>query len=145
MTEPVELQQLQDFQFAIRFGGEIPPLLADEAPPVGKGAGPTPGQLLAASVGNCLSASLLFALRKFKLAAEPIRATSSAIVGRNSENRLRVQRLAVRITLGVPASSLQNLDRVLGQFEEFCTITQSVRQGIPVDVEIYDSLGARLK
>ena len=145
MSHRVELEQQEDLHFAIRFGDAIPPLDADESPPLGKGAGPTPVQLLAAAVGNCLSDSLLFALRKFKQAPDPIRTEVEATVGRNAENRLRVQRIAVRLTLGVPAQSLQHLDRALAQFEGFCTVAESVRQGMAVDVEIYDSTGARLK
>jgi uncharacterized OsmC-like protein len=145
MSHTVQLDQQEDFRFAIRFGEALPPLDADEAPPLGKGAGPTPVQLLAAAVGNCLSDSLLFALRKFKQAPEPIRTTVEPTVGRNAENRLRVQRLAVKLTLGAPAASLQHLDRALAQFEGFCTVAESVRQAIPVDVEVYDSTGARLK
>lgn len=145
MSMTVTLDQQQDFHFAIRFGGSIAPLDADEAPPLGKGAGPTPVQLLAAAVGNCLSDSLLFALRKFKQAPEPIRTVVEATVGRNAENRLRVRRIGVRLTIGVPRSSLQHLDRALAQFEDFCTVAQSVREGVAIDVEVYDSLGARLK
>ena len=145
MSHIVKLEQQEDFHFSIRFGDAIPVLHADEAPPLGKGAGPTPDQLLAAAVGNCLSDSLLFALRKFKQAPEPIRATAEATIGRNAENRLRVQRIAVRITLGVRGASLQHLDRALAQFENFCTVAESVRQAVPVDVEVYDSAGARLK
>ena len=145
MSITVQLEQQEDFHFAIRFGDSIPLLHADEAPPLGKGAGPTPDQLLAAAVGNCLSDSLLFALRKFKQAPEPIRTTVESTVSRNAENRLRVQRIAVRITLGVAGSSLQHLDRALAQFESFCTVAESVRQAIPVDVQVYDSTGARLK
>ena len=145
MSHKVQLEQQEDFHFAIRFGEAVPVLHADEAPPLGKGAGPTPVQLLAAAVGNCLSDSLLFALRKFKQAPEPIRTTVEATVGRNAENRLRVQRIAVRITLGVPGASLQHLDRALAQFESFCTVAESVRQAIPVDVEVYDAEGKRLK
>ena len=141
----VTLEQQEDFHFAIRFGDAIPVLHADEAPPLGKGAGPTPDQLLAAAVGNCLSDSLLFALRKFKQEPEPIRTEVEATIGRNAANRLRVQHIGVRITLGVPAAALQHLDRALAQFEEFCTVGESVRQGIPVDVEVYDSAGTRLK
>ena len=61
----VQLQQKQDYQFDIHFGGEIPTLMGDEPAPLGAGQGPSPVQLLAAAVGNCLSDSLLFALRKF--------------------------------------------------------------------------------
>ena len=145
MNATVSLEQQEDFRFAVDFGAGVPLLYSDEHPPLGKGAGPTPDQLLAAAVGNCMSASLLFALRKFKQAPEPIRPAVEAPVGRNAANRLRVLRIAVRITLGVPAASLQHLDRVLSQFEAFCTVGESVRQGIPVDVEVYDSTGARLK
>jgi uncharacterized OsmC-like protein len=145
MNAKVTLEQKQDFQFAIRFGEGIAPLHADEAPPAGGGTGPTPDQLLAAAVGNCLSASLLFALRKFKQAPEPIRAEVEAIEGRNEQNRIRIQRIAVKLTLGVPAARLEHLDRVLAQFEQFCTVTESVRRGIPVDVEVFDATGAKLK
>jgi uncharacterized OsmC-like protein len=145
MPNTIELQQQADYAFTIRFAPGLPALQADEPPPIGKGAGPSPTQLLAAAVGNCLSDSLIFALRKFKQAAEPISATAEATVGRNEQNRLRVQRIRVAIKLGVPAASLQNLDRALAQFEEFCTVTQSVRSAIPVDVEVYDSGGQRLK
>lgn len=145
MNARVTLEQQEDFHFAIRFGDAIPLLHSDEHPPLGKGAGPSPDQLLAAAVGNCMSASLLFALRKFKQAPEPIRTEVEATTGRNEANRLRIQRIAVRITLGMPAAGLQHLDRVLQQFEAYCTVGESVRQGIPVDVEVYDNRGARLK
>ncbi|MFA5912639.1 MAG: OsmC family protein [Burkholderiales bacterium] len=141
----VTLKQEQDFRFAIDFAEGIPLLYGDETPPLGGGSGPNPAQLLAAAVGNCMSDSLLFALRKFKQQPEPIRTTVTATIDRNAEKRLRVQNIDVKLTLGVAASSLAHLDRALEQFEEFCTVGQSVRQGIPVTVEVYDSAGARLK
>jgi uncharacterized OsmC-like protein len=118
---------------------------ADEPPPLGKATGPSPSQLLAAAVANCLSDSLLFALRKFKQNPEPILAMVTATIDRNAENRLRVVDITVKLTLGVPGASLAHLDRALSQFEEFCTVSQSVRQGIPITVEVYDSGGLRLK
>ena len=142
---PVTLRQQQDFRFEIGFGGSRPPLLADEPPPLGQGAGPSPVQLLAASVGNCLSASLLFALRKFKQQPEPLHTVVEPEVGRNAEGRLRVLSLKVVLTLGVPAAQLEHLDRVLGSFEAYCTVTQSVSAAIPVEVQVFDSLGVRLK
>jgi uncharacterized OsmC-like protein len=141
----VNLKQEKDYRFAIDFAGNIPVLYGDEAPPLGSGTGPNPAQLLAAAVGNCMSDSLLFAIRKFKQHPEPIRTTVAATVDRNADKRLRVQNIAVKLSLGVAASSLAHLDRALEQFEEFCTVGQSVRQGIPVTVEVYDSDGLRLK
>ena len=102
-------------------------------------------QLLTAAVGSCLSDSLLFALRKFKQNPEPVRCEMRADVGRNSEGRMRVLRMNAVLTLGVAANQLAHLDRALDQFEEFCTVTQSVRAGIPVTVEVYDASGLQLK
>jgi uncharacterized OsmC-like protein len=141
----VELRQESGYRFANRFGADLPVLYADEPPPLGTGTGPTPTQLLAAAVGNCLCASLLFALKKFKQDPAPIEAVATSTEGRDARNRLRVQGIHVRLTLGVPAARLEHLEHALGQFEEYCTVTQSVRQGIPVAVEVYDSEGARLK
>jgi uncharacterized OsmC-like protein len=141
----VQLQQRQDYQFEVQFEGGVPPLLADEPPPLGQSLGPSPVQLLAAAVGNCLSDSLLFALRKFKQSPDPLTCTVSAEVGRNAEGRVRVLGMAARLNLGVPASSLDHLDRVLGQFEAFCTVTQSVGQGLPVTVSVFDADGVQLK
>jgi uncharacterized OsmC-like protein len=141
----VQLQQRQDFQFDICFSDNMPGLLSDEPAPLGQGLGPSPVQLLCAAVGNCLSDSLLFALRKFKQAPEPLRCTVEAEVGRNLEGRMRVLGMTATLHLGVPAAQLEHLDRVLGQFEDFCTVTQSVGQGIPIAVQVIDADGQRLK
>ncbi|WP_374594503.1 OsmC family protein [Aquabacterium sp.] len=141
----VRLTQRQDYQFNVDFGSGVPPLLADEPAPLGQGQGPSPVQLLAAAVGNCLSDSLLFALRKFKQAPDPLSCEVHAEIGRNADGRLRVLGMQARLRLGVPAASLEHLDRVLSQFESFCTVTQSVGQGIPVSVEVLDADGVVVK
>ena len=144
-TIHVQLKQKQDYQFNIHFGGAVPVVMGDEPAPLGAGQGPSPVQLLAAAVGNCLSDSLLFALRKFKQAPEPITCDVQAEVGRNAEGRVRVLGIQAVLTLGVPATTLAHLDRVLSQFESYCTVTQSVGQGIPVGVQVFDALGIKLK
>jgi uncharacterized OsmC-like protein len=138
------LEQQEDYAFLIRFDNGIPALLADEPPPLGKGAGPNPSQLLAASVANCLSASLLFALRKYKNDTGKVTATVTGRMERNEKGRLRVGGVAVDIRLGVSADSLQHLDRALDQFEDFCVVTQSVRGGFPVEVTVHDGDGKPL-
>jgi uncharacterized OsmC-like protein len=141
----ITLRQQQDYRFDVDFGAGIPTLLADEPAPLGSGQGPSPVQLLAAAVGNCLSDSLLFALRKFKQAPEPLHCTVEAEVGRNDQKRLRVLKMTAALHLGVPASTLEHLDRVLEQFETYCTVTQSVGQGIAIELQVFDSTGLRLK
>src|SRR5512141_2102231 len=83
----VTLEQESAYRFAMQFGRGIPVMYADEDPPLGQGAGPTPMQLLAAAVANCLSASLYFALTKFHESPEPITASARAEVARNEKNR----------------------------------------------------------
>jgi uncharacterized OsmC-like protein len=123
----------------------VPTVTSDEPVPLGTGQGPSPVQLLSAAVGNCLSDSLLFALRKFKQAPEPIRCQITSEVGRNADNRLRVLGIHAVLTLGVPGDSLEHLDWVLDTFETYCTVTQSVGQGIPVTIQVIDSQGQILK
>lgn len=144
-TASVSLQQQTDYRFEINFGENIPRLIADEPAPLGKGEGPAPAQLMAAAVGNCLSDSLLFALRKFKQNPEPIRCTVEAEVGRNAEGRLRVLKIDATLHLGVPGAQLERLDRVLGSFENYCTVTQSVGQALPITVRVLDTDGVTLK
>jgi uncharacterized OsmC-like protein len=139
------LEQQDDFAFLIRFDQDIPPLLTDEPPPLGKDAGPNPSRLLAASVANCLSASLLFALRKFKNNPGPITTVVTAHMERNEAKRLRVGSVDVMIRVDSPAESLEHLDRVLDQFEDFCVVTQSVRSGFPVNVTVRDGAGKVIK
>ncbi|MCM2306393.1 MAG: OsmC family protein [Sulfuritalea sp.] len=139
------LEQQEDFAFLIRFDQDIPPLLTDEPPPLGKDAGPNPSRLLAASVANCLSASLLFALRKFKNNPGPITTVVTTHLDRNEAKRLRVGSVDVVIQVDAPADSLEHLDRVLDQFEDFCVVTQSVRSGFPVNVSVRDGAGKVLK
>lgn len=148
MTEnliKVTLKQQHDYRFDIHFDAAMPIVTSDEPAPLGTGLGPSPVQLLCAAVGNCLSDSLLFALRKFKQSPEPINCVVEAQVGRNAEGRMRVLQMAATLQLGVPAEKLAHLDRVLPQFESYCTVTQSVGQGIPISTKVIDSLGISLK
>jgi organic hydroperoxide reductase OsmC/OhrA len=142
----IELVQLADYRFQTHFdNAAVPALLTDEQAPLGGDAGPNPSRLLLTSVANCLMASLLFAMRKFKNEPGPLRAVAKASIVRNANNRLRIGRIAVDLHLGVMASKVNMLDRILGQFEEFCIVTQSVRAAIPVDVRVLDKTGTVLE
>jgi uncharacterized OsmC-like protein len=145
MAVRIELKQETGYRFATQFGTGMPAIHSDLAPPLGTASGPSPEHFLAAAVGSCLASSLLFSLKKFQQSPEPISAVATATEGRNEKNRLRVQGIQVTLTLGVPAAKLENLERVLGSFEDFCTVTASVRGAIPVEVEVFDAEGKKLK
>lgn len=141
-TFTIELVQQADYRFEARFDDPaLPPLVTDEPPPLGAGAGPNPARLLGAAVANCLAASLLFSLRKFRNQVEPLSAAASVSLVRNAQNRLRIGRIAVDLHLAGTAADVKSLDRVLAQFEDFCVVTQSVRAGITVDVRVLDRDG----
>jgi len=145
-TFTIALAQRVDYCFEARFDNPtLPVLVTDEAPPLGADKGPNPARLLGTAVANCLAASLLFALRKFRIDMEPLRAVATVAVRRNAQKRLRIGHISVDLHLARPDSGSEPLRRVLDQFEEFCIVTQSVRAGIPVDVRVIDHDGAVLK
>ncbi len=136
------LEQEGPYAFKVNFEGTaLDALHTDEPAPLGAGGGPNPSMLLLAGVANCLSASLVFALRKFRNAPGPIRAEIRARKQRNDEGRWRILRADVAITLSDKAADLEHFERVLAQFEQFCIVTQSVRDGIAVDVRVIDAEG----
>jgi len=138
----ITLQQQDGFAFRISFeDSALAPLLTDESPPLGNDRGPNPSRLLLAGVANCLGASLVFALRKFKNQPGPLRARISARPERNADGRWRIPRAAVELELAEGAEAHQHLERILAQFEDFCIVTQSVRDGIAVAVTVKDSNG----
>lgn len=141
----ISISQTGDYKFEVDFGGAIAPISADLPPPLGHAEGPSPEHLLLAAVANCLSASLLFALRKFKQNSDQVKTTMTCTLDRNANRRMRVSLITANINLGRPAQEFEHLERILGQFEEFCTVTQSVQAGIPVAIQVQDSNGQILK
>lgn len=141
----IRIHQIERFAFRIEFGPAFAELVTDEPVPIGGGTGPSPEQVLIAAVSNCLCASLAFALGKYRQEGGGVTAEASGRIGRNAEGRLRLEGIEVAIALGAPAESMDRIDRVLEQFERFCTVSESVQAGIPVAVSVQDGLGRRLK
>jgi len=137
------ITQVSDYEFRVRFDDTpAADLMIDESPPIGRDAGPSPARLLGAAIGGCLSSSLLFALRKYKNTPGPIGANVCIDTARNERGRLRVARISADIRLPETAASYAQVERLLAQFEDFCTVTESVRAGVPVDVRVTDATGS---
>jgi organic hydroperoxide reductase OsmC/OhrA len=132
-----KLELLEGYRFRVEFDEEnVPSLVVDEMKPVGEGLGPNPSRLLSVAVGHCLSSSLLYCLSKAKVKVKKLETTVKTDIVRNKENYLRISGLDVQIHLEVNEEDKPRVPRCLDIFENYCTVTQSVRQGIDVKVNI---------
>jgi len=130
-----KLGLLEGYRFKVEFDVEgVPNLVVDEMKPIGEGLGPNPARLLSAAVGHCLSSSLLYCLGKAKIKVKKLDTLVKANVERNEDGYLRVAGLDVKIHLEVNEEDKLRVPRCLSVFENYCTVTQSVRKGIEVRV-----------
>lgn len=136
-TSEVSMELRGGYKFLVDFHQKgVEPLLVDEPPPLGEGHGPGASKLLAAAVGNCLSASALFCLNKAHVPVLGMRTTVRTTKARNEKGRLRIGRIDVKLEIEVAEGDVPRMQRCLELFEDYCTVTASVRQGIEVGVEV---------
>jgi uncharacterized OsmC-like protein len=129
------LEQVDGFQFKVGFDQPWTEWRTDEPPPLGKDAGPNPSRVLALAVANCLSASLLFCLQRKGEKVSGLKSRVHVEVVRNEKNRLRIGKIDVTIAAPVERDSAALL-ACLDTFEDFCTVTQSVREGLKINVNV---------
>jgi len=111
------------------------PYLSDEPDPVGDTAGPSTPALLASALGHCLSASLLEALKHAGVEVVGFETEAVAVVKPNAEGKPRIDRVDVTIRPCV-AERNPRMKRCEETFENYCTVTQSVKKGIEVRVKV---------
>ena len=141
----IHLEQREGFQINVAFDWKRPPdLLMDEGPPLGEQAGPNASRLLAAAAANCLSASLLFCIFKEEPPDHCLRTEATCIMVRNEKKRVRVGGLEIKLIVGEAITQSPRFARCKGLFEDFCVVSASIRQGIPMQVTIVDESGALL-
>ncbi len=144
-TFSLRLERVQNYEFKAHFDWDhLPPILLDESEPLGQRKGPNPARLLAAAVGDCLSASLLFCLQKAKMEVKDIKTNVSGSLMRNEKGRLRIGKIDVAIMVNLQDGQYDRINRCLDLFEDYCIVTASVRKGIPVNVMVTDPKGNEL-
>ena len=89
-----------------------------------------------------MSAGMLIALGKLRNDPREVSTSAGAQLGRDGAGHQRV--FAIEIGIGAVAAERQQRNQVLPQFKELCTMGQSVRAGIPVELAVYDGSGAFL-
>ena len=133
----IQMEQQSDYEFRVRFDKEqYAELMMDEPEPLGRDSAPSAGRVLAAAVGNCLSASLLFCARKAKVELGPIHTNVRVKVGRNERKRLRIVGIDVEIDPHIQDVERAKALRCIDLFEDYCTVTASIREGVPVEVTV---------
>jgi uncharacterized OsmC-like protein len=132
-----KLVLINGYKFDVEFDvNYIPNLVVDEPKPIGEGAGPSAPRLLSAAVGQCMSSSLIYCLKKARI---PIRSLETAVktnLFRNENGQLRIRSIDVQIDLEVDEEDKTRASRCLTIFEDYCTVTQSIRKGIQVNVKV---------
>ncbi|MDA8398925.1 MAG: OsmC family protein [Actinomycetota bacterium] len=141
MTDDIEATHisldLEDgYRFMVDLGDAFERLAVDEPPPLGAGGGPNASALLVAAVANCLSASLLYCLRRAHVDVTAMHCEAKASPTRNAEGRLRIGSMRVVLQPVISPGTEGRVERCLELFENFCVVTESVRAGIGVSVEV---------
>jgi len=133
----ISIEQAAGYEFRVKFDKpHHAELTVDEPAPLGKDVAPNPARILAAAIGSCLTASLLFCLGKKRIPVAGMRAEVKVPIVRNQDRRLRIGRVEVLIEPQIAPEDRDKARACLDLFEDFCTVTQSVRQGLDVGVSV---------
>ncbi len=133
----ISVHQLDGYEFAVHFDKEqYVDLHLDEPAPLGRDAAPNASRVMAAAIANCLSASLVFCLkRNAKIELKDLQTDVHVELVRNENRRLRIGHVAVKLHPKLPGDASE-YQKCLDIFEDFCVVTQSVRDGLDVRVEV---------
>lgn len=138
----IQLEQREGFEINVAFDWKrAADLLMDEPPPLGGTNGPNASRLLAAAVGNCLSASLLYCIGKEEPPDQSLRTEVTCVMVRNEKKRLRIGSMEVRLIVAPALLESKRFERCKTLFEDFCVVSASVRAGIPMKVLVLDEAG----
>jgi organic hydroperoxide reductase OsmC/OhrA len=141
----IQLEQQEGFLINVAFDWKrAADLLMDEPPPLGEQQGPNASRLLAAAAANCLSASLLYCVFKEEPPEHCLKAEATCVMVRNERKRLRIGALEIRLIVADVVKESPRFARCKDLFEDFCVVSASIRQGIPMRVTVLDQQGAVL-
>lgn len=144
-THHVTVRLAREYEFVAEFNDvpDAPSILFDEPQPLGGGRAPSAAEVLSAAVGNCLAASLAFCLRRARVGVDGLTARVTTHVTRNDTGRLRISGIDVELQPELSGDDAARFRRCEELFEDFCIVTASVRQGIPVSVTVHEVEGTK--
>ncbi|MFX0069912.1 MAG: OsmC family protein [Candidatus Hermodarchaeota archaeon] len=99
--------------------------------------GPNPSRMLGMAVLGCLSASFIFCLKKRQFKVDDLKAEAELTIGRNEKGFWRVKKIDVNIKPKIDSpDTRKRADQCKKMFEDYCIVTQAVREGINVEVNL---------
>jgi organic hydroperoxide reductase OsmC/OhrA len=99
--------------------------------------GPNPSRMLGVAVLGCLSASFIFCLKKREFSLDNLKAEAEVTVARNNKGFWRVKKIDVNINTEINDPDIRKrADQCKKMFEQYCIVTQAVREGIDVEVNL---------
>ena len=132
-----KMQRIDGYKFDVKFDLDyLPNLIADEPQPIGEGAGPNATRLLAAATGQCMSSSLIYCLKKARIPIINLETTVKMNLFKNEKGLTRIKNIDIQIDLKINEEDQKRLQRCLTIFQDYCTVTQSIRNGIQVNVKV---------
>jgi len=99
--------------------------------------GLNPSRMLAMALLGCLSSSFIFCLKKRNFSIEDLSAIAEITVARNEKGFWRVKKVDVDIDIKIDdPDTRKRADLCKKMFEQYCVVTQAVREGINVEVNV---------
>jgi uncharacterized OsmC-like protein len=109
----------------------------EEHPEEANMEGPNPSRMLGMAILGCLSASFIFCLKKKEFKVDDLKAEAELTIARNEKGFWRVKKIGVNIKPKIDDPDVKKrADQCKKMFEQYCTVTQAVREGIDVDVNL---------
>ncbi len=133
----VEIKRLEGYDFRVSFKGGEEKLLMSEPEPLGRKEYPNGGHVMGAAIGHCMCSGLIFCLEREGVNIGPVKAEVTVKMERNEQDKLRIS--LVHAKLFPQVEDLESAKDCIESFEEYCIVTQSVRQGIEVKSEVTPS------
>ncbi len=88
-------------------------------------------------MGNCLTASLLFCLNKARAEVGEIETNVQGKMRRNEKGRWRIAEINVELNPEINMDKFgSQFERCNKLFEDFCIVSKSIEEGIPINVEV---------
>ncbi|MBS7246684.1 MAG: OsmC family protein [Candidatus Jordarchaeales archaeon] len=129
----VELNWIKNFLFEVTVNG-FPKFHMDELEPVGEDSAPNPADYLLVSVGGCVASSFIYSTLKHGI---PLKKLQIKVRGKYTRKKGMIRVGEVNVELQVDLadeSTAKNLESCLNVFRKYCIISESLREGIPINI-----------